>query len=82
MNREMAIQFAKNPNALVYYFVPKCSDKDKKAAKDHNVIIVEAEQLTGYKEPNDWLAFLPKDLVIDVVFGNSVVLGKQAQIIK
>ena len=81
LNRELAIQLAKHPNVLVTYFVPKCSDEDKRAACYHNVTILEAKKLPGY-EPIDCLAYLPKDLIIDFIIGHGVILGKQAQIIK
>ena len=79
-NRELPIQLAKHPKASVSFFVPKCSDKDKRAACIHNVNILEAKERPSY-EPVNWLAFPPKDLAIDFVIGHDVVLGKQAQII-
>ena len=81
MNRELAIQLAKLPNVSVSFFVPKCSDGDKRAASDHNVKILEAKERPGF-EPADWLIFPPKDHDIDFVIGHGVILGKQAQIIR
>ena len=81
LNRELAIQLAKHPTVSVTYFVPKCSDEDKRAACYHNVTILEAKKLPGYA-PIDCLAYLPKDLIIDFIIGHGVILGKQAQIIK
>ena len=81
MNRELAMQLAKHPNVSVSFFVPKCSDEDKRAASSHNVTIVEAKERPGY-EPVDWLAFPPKELYIDFVIGHGIILGKQAQIIR
>ena len=81
MNRELAIQLAKLPNVSVSFFVPKCSDQDKRAASDHNVKILDAEELPCY-EPADWLAFPPKGHDIHFVIGHGVKLGKQAPIIK
>ena len=81
LNRELAIQLAKHPNVSVTYFVPKCSDEDKRAACYHNVTILEAKKRPGYALI-DWLAYPPKDLIIDFVIGHDVILGKQAQIIK
>ena len=81
MNRELAIHLAKHPNVSVSFFVPKCCDEDKKEAGSHNVKILQAEELPGYT-PVDWLAFPPKDHVIDFVIGHGVILGKQAQVIR
>lgn len=81
LNRALAIQLAKHPNVKVSFFVPECSDDDKRAASNHNVEILRAENWPGY-ERVDWLAFLPKGLEIDFVIGHGVILGKQAQIIK
>ena len=44
MNRELAIGLAKHPNVAVTFFVPKCTEEDKKAAGKHNVRIVEAKK--------------------------------------
>ncbi len=81
MNRELAIQFAKHPGVIVNLFVPKCTDADKKAASSHNITIVEAYEWPGFP-PADWLCFPPKDLVIDIIIGHGVKLGKQAQVIR
>ena len=81
MNRQLAIQLAKNNNVSVSFFVPKCCDEDKDEASRHNVRILKADERPGY-EPVDWLAYPPKNLMIDFVVGHGVVLGKQAQIIR
>ena len=80
INRELAIQLAKFPNVEVTFFLPKCSDEDKKAAKSHDISILEAAKRPGFDDL-DWLSFPPKDLRIDVVVGHGVKLGRQAQII-
>ena len=81
MNRELAMHLAKHPNVSVSFFVSKCSDEDKRVASTHNVRILEAKERPGFQSV-DWLAFPPKDLVIDFVIGHGVVLGKPAQIIR
>ena len=81
INRELAIQLAKFPYVEVTFFLPKCSDEDKKAAHSHCISIVEAARLPGYNEL-DWLTFPPKHLRIDVVVGHGVKLGHQAQVIR
>ena len=81
VNRGLAIELAKHPNVAVTFFVPKCSEQDRKAAGKHNIRIVEATERTGY-DPLDWLSFPPGDLVTDVIIGHGVKLGKQAQVIK
>ena len=81
MNRELAIHLAKHPNVSVMLLVPKCSDEDKRVGSTHNVRILEAKKRPGF-QPVDWLAFPPKDLVIDIVTGHGEILGKHAQIIR
>ena len=81
INRELAIQLAKCPEAEVTFFLPKCSEEDKKLALQHNVTIIEATRRPGLKEL-EWLLFPPEHLEIDVIVGRGVKLGKQAQVIK
>ena len=81
INRELAIQLAKCPEVEITFFLPQCSEEDKKLALKHNVKLVEATPLLGL-EQLDWLCFPPKDLQIDIIVGHGVKLGKQAQIIK
>ena len=81
INRELAIQLAKCPEVEVSFFLPQCSQDDKKLALKHNVKIVEAAPLPGF-EQLDWLCFPPEDLQIDIIIGHGAKLGKQAQIIK
>ena len=81
INRELAIQLAKFPEVEITFFLPKCSQEDKKVALDHKVEIVETTPLPGF-EKLDWLCFPPKDLQIDIIVGHGVKLGKQAQVIK
>ena len=81
INRELAIQLAKFPEVEITFFLPKCSQEDKKVALDHKVEIVEATPMPGF-EKLDWLCFPPKDLQIDIIVGHGVKLGKQAQVIK
>ena len=81
VNRELAIQLAKCPEVEITFFVPQCSQEDRKVALKHNVKIVEATPLPGIKQL-DWLSFPPEDLQIDIIVGHGVKLGKQAQIIK
>ncbi|CAH3030437.1 unnamed protein product, partial [Porites evermanni] len=81
INRELAIQLAKCNEAEITFFLPQCSQEDKKLALRHNVRIVEATPLSDF-EQLDWLYFPPEDLQIDIIVGHGVKLGKQAQIIK
>ena len=80
-NRELAIQLAKFSCVEVTFFLPKCSDEDKKAAASHGVAILKALRRPGYHDQLDWLSFPPEDLRIDVVVGHGVKLGRQAQFI-
>ena len=81
INRELAIQLAKFSNVQVTFFLPKCSEQDKKAADSHAISILEAGRVPGYNEL-DWLSFPPEHLKIDVVVGHGVKLGRQAQVIR
>ena len=81
INRELAIQLAKYPEVEITFFLPKCSQKDKKLALIYNVKIVEATPRPGL-EQLDWLCFAPEDLQIDIIVAHGVKLGRQAQIIK
>ena len=81
INRELAIQLAKCPEVEVSFFLPQCSQDDKKLALKHNVKIIEAAPLPGF-EQLDWLCVPPEDLQIDIIIGHGAKLGKQAQIIK
>ena len=83
INRELAIQLAKCPEADITFFVPQCTEQDKKEALNHNINIIEAKRRPGYEEL-DWLSFppAPGDHQIDVIVGHGVKLGHQAQIIR
>ena len=65
----------------INFFLPQCSQEDKKLALRYNVKIVEATPLPGF-EQLDWLCSPPEDLQMDIIIGHGVKLGKQAQIIK
>ena len=81
INRELAIELAKCPEVQISFFVPQCSEEDKKTALGHHIEIVEATRLTGYDEL-EWLSFPPDHLQIDVIVGHGVKLGHQAQVIR
>ena len=66
LNRELAIQLAKCPEVEITFFLPQCSQEDKKLALKNNVKIVEATPLPGF-EQLDWLCFAPEDLQIDII---------------
>ena len=82
INRELAIQLAKFSGIEVTFFLPNCSDEDKKAAASHNVSILKAVRRPGYHDELDWLSSPPETLRIDVVVGHGVKLGRQAQFIR
>ncbi|KAL9976659.1 hypothetical protein ACROYT_G013983 [Oculina patagonica] len=81
VNRELAINVAKDPAVHVTIFVPQCNDEDIKAALSHRIDLVKAKRRPGYDEL-EWLSFPPDDLQIDVVVGHGVKLGHQAQVIR
>ncbi|XP_068699876.1 uncharacterized protein [Montipora foliosa] len=81
INRELAIQLAKFPEVQITYFLPKCSQEDRKVALSHGIKILEATRLPGYEEL-EWLIFPPEHLRIDVIVGHGVKLGRQAHVIR
>ena len=81
INRELAIQLAKLPDVEITYFLPQCSEEDKRAALSHNIKIAKATRWVGYEEL-ECLSFPPEDLKIDVIVGHGVKLGRQAQVIR
>ncbi|XP_068699735.1 uncharacterized protein [Montipora foliosa] len=81
INRELAIQLAKFPEVQITYFLPKCSEEDRKVALSHDIKILEAKRLPGY-EDLEKLSFPPTHLEIDVIVGHGVKLGHQAQVIR
>ena len=82
INRELAIHLAKFSGIEVTFFLPNCSDEDKKAAASHSVSILKAVRRPGYHDELDWLSSPPETLRIDVVVGHGVKLGRQAQFIR
>ena len=84
INRTLAIHLAKQPNVEVTIIVPQfeCGEDDKRAAKAHNISIMEVHRRPGFSDPLDWLSFPPRNLDIQVVIGHGAKLGKQAQIIQ
>ena len=81
INRELAIQLAKNDNVEVSMYLPLCSEEDERAAAGFRVCLVKAKKKPGY-EPIEWLASVPKDHHMDIVIGHGIHLGRQVQTIK
>ncbi|XP_068753968.1 uncharacterized protein [Montipora capricornis] len=81
IKRELAIRLAKFSEVQVTYFLPKCSEEDRKVALSHGIKILAATRLPGYEEL-EWLSFPPDHLRIDVIVGHGVKLGRQALVIR
>ena len=81
INRELAIQLAKNDNVEISMYLPLCSEEDERAAAGFRVCLVKAKKKPGY-DPIDWLAWVPKDHHMDIVIGHGIHLGRQVQMIK
>ncbi|XP_067024305.1 uncharacterized protein [Acropora muricata] len=81
INRELAIQLAKNDNVEVSMYLPLCSEEDERAAAGFRVCLLKAKKKPGY-DPIDWLASVPKDHHMDVVIGHGIHLGRQVLTIK
>ena len=81
INRELAIQLAKNDNVEVSMYLPLCSEEDERAAAGLGVCLLKAKKKPGY-HPIDWLASIPRDHHVDVVIGHGIHLGRQVPMIK
>ncbi|XP_067018712.1 D-inositol 3-phosphate glycosyltransferase-like [Acropora muricata] len=82
INRELAIQLARDDNMDVCMYLPAFSGKDKKAADKCKVRLLKAKEKPGYDEPIDWLASVPRDHQMNVVIGHGIHLGRQIPHIK
>ena len=76
INRELAIQLAKNNNVEVSMYLPWYSEEDKRAATGFSVCLLKANEKPGY-DPIDWLATIPRHHCMDVVIGHGIHLGRQ-----
>ena len=81
INRELAIQLAKNDNVEVSMYLPCCSEEDETAASGFSVCLLKAKKKPGY-DPIDWLASIPEGHCMDVVIGHGIHLGRQVPMIK
>ncbi|XP_044172002.1 D-inositol 3-phosphate glycosyltransferase-like isoform X2 [Acropora millepora] len=81
INRELAIQLAKNDNVEVSMYLPLCSEEDERAAAGFGVRLLKAKKKPGY-DPIESLASIPRDHRMDVVIGHGIHLGRQVPIIK
>ena len=81
INRELAIQLAKDDNMKVCMYLPAFREEDKKAADKCRVLLLKAKEKPGY-DPIDWLASVPSDHQMDVVIGHGIRLGRQVSHIK
>ena len=81
INRELAIQLAKDDNMEVCMYLPAFSDEDKKVADKCRVRLLKAKEKPGY-HPTDWLASVSSDHLMDVMIGHGIHLGRQASHIK
>ena len=82
INRELAIQLAKNKNVDVTMYLPQCSCDDERAAAGLSVCLLKAKKRPGFFDPTDWLALVPRDHCIDVVISHGIHLGRQVPMIK
>ena len=81
INRELAIQLAKNDNVEVSMYLPLCSEEDERAAAGFSLSLLKAKKKPGY-DPIDWLALVPRDHHMNIVIGHGIHLGRQVPIIK
>ena len=81
LNKELAIQLAKNDNVEVSMYLPSCGEEDERAAAGFSVCLLKAKKKPGY-DPIDWLASMPRDHHMDIVIGHGIHLGRQVPIIK
>ena len=81
INRELAIHLAKHRSVEVSIYLSECDEEDKRVAANHNIHLIETEELAGL-DKDIWLSCLPKDHAVDCVIGHGAVSGRQVQIIK
>ena len=81
INRELAIQLAKQPNVDVSVFLPNCSGEDRSSAEYHNVKLIEADRVPGV-DPVLWLSSPPRNHTMDCVISYGVHLGQLIPFIK
>ena len=81
INRELAIQLAKQPNVDVCVFLPNCSGEDRSSAEYHNVKLIEADRVPGV-DPVLWLSSPPRNHTMDCVISYGVHLGRLIPFIK
>ena len=83
VNEQFLLELAQNPQVRVTGFVPKHTPKQKDHARDLNIELVDAKEITGFPAV-ELLAYPPDDLDIDILIIHSYGrdLGRQAQIIK
>ena len=81
INRELAIQLAKQPNVDVSVFLPNCSGEDRSSAEYHNVKLIEADRVPGV-DPVLWLSSPPINHTMDCVISYGVHLGRLIPFIK
>ena len=72
INRELAIQLAKQPIVDVSILLPNCSGEDRSSAESHNVTLIEADS-----EPVLWLLSPTRNHIMDCIIGHGVPLGRQ-----
>ena len=65
----------------VSVYLSECDEEDKRVAANHNIHLIETEELAGL-EKDIWLSCLPKNHAVDCVIGHGAVSGRQVQIIK
>ena len=58
-----------------------CNIEEIREADGYGITIVEAKERAAY-DCLDWLSILPEDHFVDIVVGQGVKLGRQAQLIK
>ena len=81
MNRELAIQLAKDDSMEIWMYLPAFSSEDENEARKYGVHLLKAEEKPGY-DPIDWLASVPSNHQMNVVIGHGIDLGKQISHIK
>jgi len=81
LNRELAIQLAKFSSIAVRLLMAKCSEEEKKLARQYNIEVIEADQGSG-KNADKWWTLLPPNFATDFIIGHSFILGKQAEDIR
>ena len=82
LNRQLAIELARQPSVEVSILIPECSPEDKNDAQNCHIKVFEPELKLLAFEPVSWLSFPPEGFSTDFIIGHGIKLGSLGMVIK